>query len=464
MGGFANQLFEYAMYLKLQEDYPGETIYIDLSTYKEKCLHGGFKLDKFVDFTYFDGNVDDSFNKITEENFASTNIQKDSNYYFDGYWQDECFFPDDLSLIKNIFHQDKLQQKNREYLDEILSKESVFIHVRRGDYEHDMCLGNVATHCFYQNAIDYVNEHISKPHFFVFSDDIEWCQDRLRFGESQVTFITGNEKDVELDIALMGNCKHCIISNSSFSWWGYYLGKRENSLVIMPSYWFNQKNEVSELTIRDAIKLANTPVYASEIDNPLFTIIVDMSNAGCYIRRCLSSILNQSLDSLQVILTNCSETIRETYIQEYLERDKRVAIGNASGAKGQYIINVNANGFLDLEACKILNNSIQDNPGKIIDYSVMIKPGNVLYTNGFRFKKAVDNVLLDEAMPVINNSCYLKGASSHGIIEDVLYYYVICVNENQNDKRIVDRVIKASTDYSLLGKIKRKLKKLKGNN
>jgi len=123
---------------------------------------------------------------------------------------------------------------------------SVALHIRRGDY---VSLVSAARFhgalplSYYMAAVARVRECVVEPKFFVFSDDQEWCRDNLQLGDS-ATFVGHNTgSDSWQDLVLMGRCRHHVIANSSFSWWGAWLADQRwgvpQRLVIAPACWFS---------------------------------------------------------------------------------------------------------------------------------------------------------------------------------------------------------------------------------
>jgi hypothetical protein len=163
--------------------------------------------------------------------------------YLVGYWQSEKYFADVAELIRQEFtlksEPDKL---NRQVLDEIEATDSVSLHIRRGDY-----ISNPDTHQvhgvlgldYYSRAVDLIAGRTAQPHFFVFSDDIAWAKENLRLS-FPLSFIERNGEGREYeDLRLMCHCKHHIIANSSFSWWGAWLNANPDKIVVSPEKWFS---------------------------------------------------------------------------------------------------------------------------------------------------------------------------------------------------------------------------------
>jgi len=174
-----------------------------------------------------------------DENFS----QAKDNVYLLGYRQSEKYFLPVADLIRRELQlKEKPQGLNATLAKEIIHQNSVSLHVRRGDYlsnpvfarNHPLC----SLH-YYQRCISLLAQTVSDPHFFIFSDDPEWAQEHLQL-EFPHTFVThnGDAKNYE-DLHLMSLCKHHILANSSFSWWGAWLRPSDTKLVYAPSRWFS---------------------------------------------------------------------------------------------------------------------------------------------------------------------------------------------------------------------------------
>ena len=166
--------------------------------------------------------------------------------YLDGYWQSEKYFSDIADIIKNEFRV-KLPQteENRRVAQQITSCESVSLHVRRGDYLTDAKTNTIHGTCeldYYARCIERLTQQVHHPYFFIFSDDPEWVAKNLKITHP-TTFVAHNgpEKSYE-DLRLMSQCRHNIIANSSFSWWGAWLNSNSNKIIYTPKKWFCDPN------------------------------------------------------------------------------------------------------------------------------------------------------------------------------------------------------------------------------
>lgn len=120
-------------------------------------------------------------------------------------------------------------------------EESVAIHVRRGDYLSSP-LHQVCTHDYYRKAIRHMRQQLHAPRFFVFSDDIKWCEENFSGPDFHLIKIPQTNQSPAIEMELMKRCHHQIIANSTFSWWPAWLNENKDKIVLMPYRWFNQEN------------------------------------------------------------------------------------------------------------------------------------------------------------------------------------------------------------------------------
>ncbi len=191
------------------------------------------QLNKFLPFTY----LEEGQLKTSEIKVASRNI------YVTGYWQSEKYFSSIQQILLNDF-QFRYEQTsiNKALSREIISNNSISLHIRRGDYISDSQTNNIMAPCtleYYYTCIKELEKKFSDLHFYIFSDDIKWAEENLEIDHpvKYVDFNIGNYAFE--DMRLMSQCKHNIIANSSFSWWGAWLNKNPEKIVIAPQKWFN---------------------------------------------------------------------------------------------------------------------------------------------------------------------------------------------------------------------------------
>jgi hypothetical protein len=280
IGGLGNQMFQYNLYRRLED--LNVSVMADLSDFENYDLHNGFELENIFELKLeiasqkeLNEVKDSSLNVISrirrklfgqnkshkyQHEFDLKSFDIKENLYLDGYWQAEDFLANNLSILHQDFSfKSKPNSLNTKLINEMQSINSVSIHVRRGDY---LKLKDVYAECsktYYQNSISFFQELYPDLKFYVFSNDIEWCRKELTFKNSDCEFINHNAgKQSFEDIRLMTNCKHNIIANSSFSWWGAILNKFLDKSVLCPENWFTNSNRNKDVYIpKNWIKIPN---------------------------------------------------------------------------------------------------------------------------------------------------------------------------------------------------------------
>jgi len=267
-GGLGNQMFQYAAgrALSIELD-TGMSIDLYKIRKKSTAIRRNYQLDvfntsvkiirskkvKFITkaFAYINNSsagkkLLKAMHVFKDEYSYDTRFENlDNNTILYGYFQNEKYFEKYRDQIRKDFtFKLNLDNKNKDILDTIKQSESVSIHVRRGDYTSVFANLELLDIEYYRNAINYIADRVNNPSFYVFSDDILWARQNLNLGDFPCKYIDWNQGDKSyIDMQLMSCCKHNIIANSSFSWWGAWLNSNEDKIVIVPSAWY--KDQIS---------------------------------------------------------------------------------------------------------------------------------------------------------------------------------------------------------------------------
>lgn len=278
-GGLGNQMFQYALGRALQEQYKAKLI-LDTSDFRYDKVGRMYALDVFklhdnliVDDTgCYNWKYDQRHNyfikaaikmmpnffmklasahgKYIWENIEYKPLDintKSEIIYVHGLWQSEKYFkPIEKQLCKE-FHIKQDNVVSCMHLAESIQKEnSVAVHLRRSDYLNKNNKNHVLGLSYYYKAMDYLDQVFEHNIYYIFSDDIVWAKNNLKTYKRNVCFIEDNFKDYE-EFYLMYNCKHYVLANSTFSWWGSFVGKKDDSLILAPSKWYDDNTDISSL-------------------------------------------------------------------------------------------------------------------------------------------------------------------------------------------------------------------------
>ena len=275
-GGLGNQMFQYAtgkaVALRLNTELQLDVSLLNDRTYRKDFTYRNFELgifkiqDKIADIQKVREFAPDLWNatewvkqaykikRLINGNHLYYERKKfyyepqiesiADNTYLYGYFQTEKYFSSYLTEIRAQFQlEHEPNEMNKRIIDVMKSKNSVSIHVRRGDYL--LAPFNLLTaENYYRKAIEYILEKVEQPKFYIFTNDIEWTMAEFEQFDIDKTFISNNQGDNSyMDMVLMSNCQHNICANSSFSWWGAWLNSNRDKIVTAPKVWF--KNSVS---------------------------------------------------------------------------------------------------------------------------------------------------------------------------------------------------------------------------
>lgn len=183
--------------------------------------------------------------------------------YYTDFYQDKKYAQtiQKNNLLNLTFLHQKTYHKTKEYKI-IKTTNSVSLHIRGGDYLEPTSniFTGICTPLYYKNAINYIKNATNEPHFFIFTNDVPYSKnilEKLPIKNSEYTIVQNNEfiTDTGFDLFLMTQCKHNIIANSTYSWWGAFLNENTNNVVLVPQHWQNNTNDTS-LILNNWIKLS----------------------------------------------------------------------------------------------------------------------------------------------------------------------------------------------------------------
>lgn len=276
--GLGNQMFTYAFYLKMKKTYPNSTVSMDIDDVIPG-EHNGFELDEVFGIKrnqYFIGEVAKLSNvyprkgkfyalmsKIFKINTVvnggkRSHLVQDNplefypqyfqlnpiySYLLDGGWCNTKYFDDIKEDVLDAFtFKNKLDDRNEKIAKDINESNSVSIHIRGGDYcKYSDHIYNLPRE-YYKDAISYIEKRVSNCKYYVFTNDKDYANDLL-CGLCEYELVTNNTGNVSyIDMQLMSLCKHNIISNSSFGFWGAYLNKNDNKIVVAANRLWKTRN------------------------------------------------------------------------------------------------------------------------------------------------------------------------------------------------------------------------------
>lgn len=265
MGGLGNQLFQYAAGRTLAERHKTE-LKLDIGWFSETKQRRCYALDDFhinasiakeeeIDALTRRGKTlagkairrlmtktgiwEDRWIRERYYHFDPSILDLPDNVYLHGYWQSYKYFADiDAILRKELIPKRPLGAAAATAAEKADYLNSVSLHVRRGDYCSDQKVSERFVVCgpdYFMQACDTVVRRVSDPVFFIFSDDPGWVKKNLKLPYPTI-FVEGNTA-LE-DLVLISRCKHNIMANSSFSFWGAWLNVNPDKNVIAPEKWF----------------------------------------------------------------------------------------------------------------------------------------------------------------------------------------------------------------------------------
>lgn len=263
-GGLGNQLFQYAFGRNLAKK-NNSCLKLDLSFFEGQHLRE-YMLDHFeinaaiASKEECNGLARRHFSKLQafkRKYFnASPNVVEEKQLLFDpqylnikgdaclsGYFQSERYFADIATeLVAELRVKTAPSVGNKNMLEAIIAVNAVSLHVRRGDFVSDKHIQEVHGTCdlqYYADAVRSMAEKVEDPVFYIFSDDISWAKRNFNLSYKTCFVDINDHRSSYEDIRLMQHCRHHILANSTFSWWGAWLNRTPGKIVIAPKKWFN---------------------------------------------------------------------------------------------------------------------------------------------------------------------------------------------------------------------------------
>lgn len=288
-GGLGNQLFQYCFGYSLS--CRGEEVRYDISFYrqflenkpsfftKRDFLLGKYNLplnlasegecQKYLDEKTVKSKVPGFFRKLfrlpkhrlitlqTHEKSrrydASLPELSGEVFYSGNFITEKYFAAYREELLPLLKLREKLEGENLKMQQLIEKTNSVSLHIRRSDY---VSYGyHIASLQYYEQAMAYINAHVENPHYFIFSDDMDWVKANLHV-QGTCTYVDLNDINHGYwDLELMRHCKHNIIANSTFSWWGAWLNENPGKIVVAPEVWYVDAEDSKDIVPDSWVKI-----------------------------------------------------------------------------------------------------------------------------------------------------------------------------------------------------------------
>lgn len=249
-----NQMFQYAfarsLSLKMNTEFKIDLSFLKRRDLGENFIYRNFDLDIFnIPENIIIQTPIDNLQNISEKMFSYSHdtvncieqhIERD--VYLEGYWQSYKYFEEFNNQIKMDFLFKNPIKNNgdtnvKNMINDIMTSNSVMVNIRRADYLNNNFHGVMGVE-YINKASKIIHSRINNPRYFVFSDDIEWCEENVKLDNMVIVNHEYKGDRFDLYLQLMKSCKHFIIPNSTFAWWSAWLSDNKNKIVISPKSWF----------------------------------------------------------------------------------------------------------------------------------------------------------------------------------------------------------------------------------
>jgi hypothetical protein len=276
-GGLGNQLFQYAFGRVLANETSSKLIINtklleskrkNVTTREFGLSKFGFQFETSSDVNrvikFYDGKLGFVFKKLSsllfgyiyvDENNSTFNFpiesKQNKNYIFNGYWQSKVYFEKIKDILRDEIRSSYVLPKSLQSIAKIVAESnSVSLHVRRGDFITNPKARELHAVCdvdYYFEAIEKIRTRVHAPFFIIFSDDPNWAKEQIG-NHVPCLIVSGHYEILPHDeMVLMSYCKHHIIANSTFSWWGASLNPNEDKIIVSPKKWYLDNSDMKKL-------------------------------------------------------------------------------------------------------------------------------------------------------------------------------------------------------------------------
>ncbi len=385
-GGLGNQMFQYALYLKLVS-LGREVCFDDTTEYTTVTDDGRVRERRPKMLGVFGINVpkvrQEDLIRMTDSDLRlSSRIRRkitgrkskllhDQDFHFDpeflrvedgyfaGCFQSPLYFAGVEEKVRLAFTfpenildgQERAQAVRQQILEPsgeggcrapYAACDSSSIHLRFGDYlDNQKLYGGICTDAYYDAAVRYLTERCRSIRFFVFSNDETRAREWISRRENPDAFRYASVADEDhgyIDLYLMSLCRHHIIANSSFSWWGAYVARQatapdDSAITIAPALWVNTDDGSglykADIYTDDMVRIRPDGVVAKGegAEQPLVSVIVAAYNVERYLPAALESVLAQTYKNLEILVVDDGSTDKTPGICDtYARKDSRIRV------------------------------------------------------------------------------------------------------------------------------------------
>ena len=279
------------------------------------------------------------------------------DFFVKGYWQSEKYFKDSATEVrKKLTFKDKLGLASTFWKEKILSEKcAVSLHIRRSSYNRPLFRrhSGILSAEYYRNCVEELKKYVPDFKVFIFSHELNWARKNLKL-DVPVEYVEGCEKDID-ELYLMSLCKHNIIANSTFSWWGAWLNENPDKKVFAPKLWHLDNWGGDFLVPQSWIKVPSS----FEDFSPLLSIIIYVENNVSTIDDVILSSLEQGFPDYEIIIVTKFEDSSGAICHKYANHikvtilnvgrdDDRAAAWNKglNCANGEYVIFLTGRDFI----------------------------------------------------------------------------------------------------------------------